>query len=560
LFTDEKRSRAHDELRRQEHQLFAHLLTPDLFVQAALRCGLLVICSPLNLINLVWLALSAARNPRASFAALLQGPVNALRDNERFPNSSLDRLLDGANRQPPRDPRRGPKARHTHPKSCARPKDCQVPGCAHPRSCSSPGSHDPHGDSAERVSAAAFATARQRMPSEFWVALFLLLGERFEALYADALRWGRFRLLALDGTRLGLPDYPALRAHYGTASNSSGSHNAQARLVLLQFPLARLPYAHVLAPVKLGEATLARQLLQGLRVNDLVLLDAGFRSFGVLAQVHQQGAFFCLRLGQKLNLKVIEELGSANDVVVEWQPKDSRGQWRKEGLPPALTLRRLTYPVKGYRPLQLLTNVLSAQEVPYEDGWGLTVSEEGEVLARGIYNFRWEIETTYRELKVEQGLEGGLRSRTPEGIHYEVAGHVLYYLLMRWLIVEAAVAAGVSPLRLSFQAALEEVATMAPQARLASEGWLKETLRPRLLQRIAGHAVSERPGRTYPRGRKERRAQKRAKTAQFRREQKAKARREQKDKTRRRQPTKTRGWFGNGWDLRGRLIDRCPAH
>ena len=40
----------------------------------------------------------------------------------------------------------------------------------------------------------------------------------------------------------------------------------------------------------------------------------------------------------------------------------------------------------------------------------------------GNAKLRWEVETTYGELKVRQRLEGGLRSRTAEGIDYEVAG------------------------------------------------------------------------------------------------------------------------------------------
>jgi len=41
-------------------------------------------------------------------------------------------------------------------------------------------------------------------------------------------------------------------------------------------------------------------------------------------------------------------------------------------------------------------------------------------------------------LKVDQGLDRHLRSHTPASIEYEVAGHVVLYLLIRWLIVEAA--------------------------------------------------------------------------------------------------------------------------
>lgn len=538
MYTDKDRSRAHDEVRRREHRLFAHILTPDLFLQAALKCDLRLVCSPLNLVCLVYLALSAAGHPELSFAHLLQAPFDSLRDSEQFPGSDPDRLLHQARRRRKGKGRKGRRPGKQGPH--AHKGGCRERSCHHPKGA------------AEAVSTAAFTQACRRLPTAFWVALFVLLGERFCALYADVVRWGRFRLLALDGTRLALPDYPALRQHFGTASNAQGSHAAQARLVLLLLPLARMPLAHVLSPVKVGEPTLARRLLQGLLPNDLVLLDAGFRSYGVLAQIQQQGAFFCVRLRQKLSLKVVKQLGSKDDVEVVWRPKDSRGQWRKEELPRSLRLRRLTYRSKGYRPLVLLTNVLDEKEVPYARWWGLSVSEEGEVLARGIYNFRWEIETTYRELKVEQKLEGGLRGRTRETIEYEVAGHVLYYLLVRWLLVEAAVAAQVSPLRLSFQDALAEVKGMAPQALLCSDGWLEGTLRPRLLARLAEHQVPQRPGRSYPRGAKQRRAAKRASSARYRRRQKDKARQQRQANGGRKPKPRARPWFGDGWDLRGR--------
>src|SRR5262249_14999410 len=348
------------------------------------------------------------------FASLLGLPLKALQDHEGFPASGLHALLEQAKR-----PRRHQAK------------------------------HDPRGGDPGCVSAQAFSQARQRVPSEVWVALFSLVGERFERLYGGLIRWQHFRLMAVDGTRLDLPDYPALRQHFGTANNAFGGHNAQAQLVLAQFPLARLPYAYALGPVRRGEVSLARQLLQGLRGEDLVLLDAGYLSYGLLVQIHQQPAHFVVRLHKRLNLRTVKRLASAHDRLVCWRPKDSRGQWRREGLPRSMVLRLLTYKVRGDRPLRLLTDVLSAQEVSAERFWGLSVSEGGEVLAKGVYHWRWEMETTYRELKVAQRLEGGLRSRTAEGIHYEVCGHVLYYLLVRWLLVEAAVGAGPSPFPLT---------------------------------------------------------------------------------------------------------------
>jgi Transposase DDE domain len=509
MFTDKKRARVQDEIRRHDQATFAHILTPDLFLQAAAQCHLKIILCPLNLINLVWLAVSAARNPDLGFADILGLSLKTLQNQESFPGSPLDQLLGDSD----------PLLQHTS-------------------------RHDPRKEAAEPVSAAAFAKARHLMPSEFWLALFLLLAAKFHSLYAAVVRWRRFRLLALDGTDLLLPDWPDLRQHFGTANNSGGSHGAQARLVLLQFPLARLPYAHVLAPISHGEISMARQLLQGLPPESLVLLDAGFLCYGLFWQIQNQNASFCVRLRRKLNLRTIKQLSKktgANDTLVEWTPKDSRSNWRKEELPKSIKLRLLTYHQQGYRPLRLLTNVLDESDVPYDQWWGLSLSEEGEVLSKGVYNLRWEIEITYLELKVQQRLESGLRSRTPAGIEYEVCGHILHYLLVRWLMVEAALAAQVSPLRLSFTEALREINGQWQAATVASAAWLQQTLRPRLWQALASHPVEERPGRTAPRGQKARRADKRAKDAK----------RAKEPNGRTKKKAKPRRWFGRGWDLSG---------
>jgi len=123
-----------------------------------------------------------------------------------------------------------------------------------------------------------------------------------------------------------------------------------------------------------------------------------------------------------------------------------------------------------------------------------------------LYHLRWQIETTFSELKVVQGLEGGWRSRTPEGVAYEVAGHVLLYLFVRWLMVEAAQRDGLDPLELSFRHALEELKEMRPALVTAAAGRAQQVLLPRLLERLAGHHVPYRPGRRYRRPKDCRRA------------------------------------------------------
>ena len=101
------------------------------------------------------------------------------------------------------------------------------------------------------------------------------------------------------------------------------------------------------------------------------------------------------------------------------------------------------------------------------------------------------------ELKVSQGMKTALSSRTPEGNRYEIAGHVLFYFLVRWMMVEAV--HGQDPLRLSFTQALRELQDISQTLIATSDQRVSQVLLPRLPARVAEHVVSERPRRHHSR-------------------------------------------------------------
>ena len=176
--------------------------------------------------------------------------------------------------------------------------------------------------------------------------------------------------------------------------------------------------------------------------------------------------------------------------------------------PESIELRVIEYQIPGFRPSAIVTNMKSPKRISREDWVRMaTESESGRSLDRrirlrvGLYHRRWEIETTFHELKADQGLERSLRSRTAASIRYEVAGHVVLYLLIRWLMVEAAARAAPDgdPLGLSFKHALEELLTAWPMLLTADASDVSRRILPRLLKAIASHQVNWRPGRSFPR-------------------------------------------------------------
>lgn len=464
MFTDELRHKVWDEIRQRDLRAFRKLLPAEVFAAAAELAGVRLGRSALSLAALVWLGTASAMHRTKSFASILTLCVQLLNDSGVWQPKGVSPAK-----------RKGPKARGKQSK------------------------HSPRARPLTQVTEEAFVQARARMPLSLWTALLLVLGQRFEREHAEWVRWKEFRLLALDGTTINMPQWKALRGHFGTAKNGKSQGCTQARLVMLQLPLARMPWRYVVGPIGQGERTLAAELLDHLSPSDLVLVDRGFWSYGLFHQIQGRGARFAIRLPGHVRLHTLRRL-SSRDRLVRWK-MPSGPRWRKSGLPAHIDLRVVDYQIRGFRPSAVVTNVLEPRKVSREDWVRLATQAEpgARRLEVGLYHRRWEIETTFFELKVTQGLEGSLRSRRPHGVYYEIAGHVLLYTLVRWLMVEAAVAAGLDPLRLSFKAALEELCDIRYALMTASTRRVRCVLLPRLLERIASHLVPLRPGRHFPR-------------------------------------------------------------
>lgn len=462
MFTDERRCNVWDRIRQQDLRVFGRILTPALMKEAAQAAGVRLGNNPLNQANLVWLGIAAALHTAKNFADILVLTF---------------KLLEDADLWKPDGPPAKPKRRASK--------------------------HNPHGKKGVLTSEEAFVQARQRMPMDFWLWLILLLAQRFQTQHPDAVYWKGFRLLALDGTEIALPHWKTLAQAFGTSRNGRRRRRPQARMVMLAFPQCRLPWRYELTPRSCHEQTIAARLLEHLQKRDLVLMDRGFWSFGLFWKIQRRQAFFGIRQRRRVTLKTLRQLGP-DDRLVEWKPTNrsrKRCTWKDlPDLPKSLTLRVIRYHMRGFRPSAVVTNVLDPAVISREEWVRMaTTDEAGRVLDAGLYHRRWEIETLFCELKVRQGMQRSLRSRTAEGIAFEVAGHVLLYLLTRWLMVEAAEKHGVSPLRISFTQALRELNDIRHALLLADPQRVRRVLLPRLLRRIAQHLVPLRPGRHYSR-------------------------------------------------------------
>ena len=116
-----------------------------------------------------------------------------------------------------------------------------------------------------------------------------------------------------------------------------------------------------------------------------------------------------------------------------------------------------------------------------------------------LYLHRWEIEVRFRDIKTTLGMEL-LRTKSPELILKEVLMHMIFYNLIRLLMLKAGVLHGVNHRRLSFRGT-QQVLQVCREGfvGLGERPILRERQTAIMRERIAERSVVERPGRNEPR-------------------------------------------------------------
>jgi hypothetical protein len=228
MFKDEHKRGVWNTLRQHDLQPLSRLLPNSLVAQAARQAGVKIGAGALNACTLVWLALLSAVETSRNFAGVVELVLKLLHDAQQWNGEPSPSLLPKAHR----GRNAGKKGNGKKNKSSG--------------ACRS--KHDPRGGDPNLVTEEAFVQARKRLPAKFWIALILLLGECFEREHGRLQRWKKYRLLAMDGTTINLPGHRRLADHFGTASNQQAGRTVQARMVMLQFPLTRMPWRYTLAP------------------------------------------------------------------------------------------------------------------------------------------------------------------------------------------------------------------------------------------------------------------------------------------------------------------------
>jgi hypothetical protein len=271
-----------------------------------------------------------------------------------------------------------------------------------------------------------------------------------------------WRLLAIDGFDVDLPDTPANAEEFGYAgSGDNRSAFPKARVVALAECGTHAFLAAWVSPYSTGEKTVARRLYPRLRPEELLTADRNFYSWDAWDLAARTGAALLWRAPTQLQLPVVSVLPDGTYLSVLVSP-GIRGARRAAVIAAARAGQDIDPGVAH------LVRVIE-YDVPDRDGGGtgelivlLTTITDPAAASAGelasAYHERWEEETANDQLKTHlRGPGRVLRSRLPDLVHQEIWAYLTVQYAISVLIARAAEAADLDPDRISYARALRVI-------------------------------------------------------------------------------------------------------
>ena len=149
---------------------------------------------------------------------------------------------------------------------------------------------------------------------------------------AEVYQWYNMRVLAVDGTRLVLPNHPSVVEEFGVHKfgPKADSERSLALGSMLYDVLNQITIDAQIAPYASSERDLLEAHLDKVNAGDLLLLDRGYPCFWLLFLLKAKGIEFCVRLKDNWWLKV-KDFAESDDIerIVTFSlPKKDRINWQ----------------------------------------------------------------------------------------------------------------------------------------------------------------------------------------------------------------------------------------
>jgi Insertion element 4 transposase N-terminal/Transposase DDE domain len=311
-------------------------------------------------------------------------------------------------------------------------------------------------------STSAITQARQRLGADPLRVLFEKTAVPVARRGTKGAWLGSWRLMAIDGFTVDVPDTDANAAEFGRNSNGK---KASAFPQVLAVVLGECG-SHAITGAALGlcnsdERVVAKQITSRVEPDMLVTADRNFYGFGLWAQFRQTGADLLWRVNANLGLPVLRWLPDGSYLSLIYSPK-VRGRGRDQ-------LLRHASEGAEIDPGEAQVVRVVEYDIPDREGSGAdeiicvitSILDPAEATAKELaaaYHERWECENLIDEVKTHQrGPARVLRSKSPEMVRQEIWALLLTHYGIRHLMCNAADEIGEDPDRLSFMRSLRVI-------------------------------------------------------------------------------------------------------
>lgn len=242
---------------------------------------------------------------------------------------------------------------------------------------------------AEHYTKSAFVQCRKKIKPEVFKYLSeSLVDEFYTDNDASVKLWNGFRLLAVDGSRMTLPDTQELEDIYGRTKNQSKTGVIQARVSVLYDVLNKFVLDGSLSPLTTGENKLALEHLKFSAKNDLIIYDRGYPSFNLMYEHYDRSVDFLIRAKIDFNnvTRKFYESGLRSDIVKMFPGKNTKLSDKLYTKDTYVKVRLERVELPGGEVEILITSLCDSTKYPNS-------------IFKKLYFMRWGVEIFYDELK-----------------------------------------------------------------------------------------------------------------------------------------------------------------
>lgn len=254
---------------------------------------------------------------------------------------------------------------------------------------------------AEPVTASAFSQARYKLQHTAFIELNQKAVVESRYRNADVRTFWGCRVLAVDGSKVLLPDTEDVRAAFGTIAYSNGKdaqiqgERPYALASVLYDVLNRVALDATLGQADAYEVALAIGHLAHTGPTDLLVMDRNYPSYRMLAELTQRERNFVIRCSAAsfgVARRMLQGEGPDSQVITLTPCAAQASLIRRLGLSPALTVRFVRVRLSTGEWEVLVTSL--RDEAAYPTAGFLE-----------LYHWRWGVETFYGVLKTRLDLE-----------------------------------------------------------------------------------------------------------------------------------------------------------